>query len=108
MSESVLFKESQKFNTMKNVRCTWGLILLHVAEKTAEDSEFTFTSVDIKEAFGCSREAASHLIRRSVGHGTYIKIDTYGYRPFMYKISKYGLYRAKKMIESMGEIDNGR
>lgn len=46
------------------VKCTVHLLLMYVAERTEKDKNYTFTAMDIANAFGISRNAAWNLIHR--------------------------------------------
>lgn len=47
-----------------NQKCSLKLFLIYAYECTTENPNFTFTSKELSEHFGCSKQSAMHILKR--------------------------------------------
>jgi len=88
------------------INCTWKLILIHVYEKSIDDDDFTFTSIDTVKVFGCERTSAIHIINRGVSFGSFVRVSEIKGKPYHFKITSKGKREAEKLLERQIEADN--
>lgn len=88
------------------IKCSWHVVLLHVYEKTLDDADYTFTSVDIYEAFGCSTNSAIRIINKGVLIGTFVRTRDIKGKPYHFKITEHGKKNAERLIERQLKKDD--
>lgn len=92
--------ESQGYKpNFVNIKCSWHIVLLHVHEKTLEDADYIFTSVDIHKTFGCSTNSAIRIINKGVVIGTFLRTREIKGKPYHFKLTEHGKNNAVRLIK---------